>query len=169
MFIACTMGSHFNYCAIFGTTLVEFKITGLCNFAKNSAVGFSCAFTSTAKHARAGQGTSSRHSASLLCCVSGPPFPTLTPPHVVGVFGVCLFGVVLIVGACVFGLCWLGGECARCRADGVPSAPYGLAVPSTLLSHRERRADRLLQGEHHFFSPSLSVSHTQRGSILKPH
>lgn len=110
-------------------------------------------------------GTAHHFSAVSLALLS----PTLTPPHVVSVFGVCLFGVVLIVGACVFGLCWLGGECARCRADGVPSAPYGLAVPSTLLSHRERRADRLLQGEHHFSSPSLSVSHTQRGSILKPH
>lgn len=62
----------------------------------------------------------------------------------------------------MFGLCWLGGERARCRADGVPSAPCGPTVPSTLLSHRERRADRLLQGEHHFLYPSLSLSHTHR-------
>lgn len=86
-----------------------------------------------------------------------------TPPHVVSVFGVCLFGVVLIADACVFGLCWLGGERAHCRADGVPSAPCGLAAPSTLLSHREHRADRLLQGEHHFLSSSLSLSHIHRG------
>lgn len=101
---------------------------------------------------------------------SEPPSPllALTPPHVVSVFGVCLFGVVLIAGACVFGLCWLGGERARCRADGVPSAPYGPAVPSTLLSHRERRADRLLQGEHHFLSPLLSVSHTHMHTSFLP-
>lgn len=72
----------------------------------------------------------------------------------------CLFGVVLIAKACVFGLCWLEGQHAWCRADGVPSAPYGSAVPSTLLSHRERRADRLLQGEHHFLCPSLLLSDT---------
>lgn len=96
---------------------------------------------------------------SVLLCLCHP-LPLLS--HVVSVFGVCLFGVVLIAYACVFGLCWLGGERARCRADGVPSAPCGPAVPSTLLSHRERRADRLLQGEHHFLYPSLSLSHTHR-------
>lgn len=106
--------------------------------------------------------------ATVQCC-SAESVPPPRPPHVVSVFGVCLFGVVLIADACVFGLCWLGGERARCRADGVPSAPCGPAVPSTLLSHRERRADRLLQGEHHFLTPSLSLSHTHREAASSPH
>lgn len=112
------------------------------------------------------------HYATALLCLCPPPLPhSFCPPHVVSVLGVCLFGFVLIADACVFGLCWLGGERARCRADGVPSAPCGPAVPSSLLSHRERRADRLLQGEHHFLSPSLSLAltYTQRGCILTPH
>lgn len=95
---------------------------------------------------------------------------TFPPPRVVSVSGVCLFGVVLIAGACVFGLCWVCGERARCRADGVPSAPRGPAVPSTLLSHRERQADRLLQGENHFLSPfSFSPAYTQNGDIITLH
>lgn len=107
-------------------------------------------------------------SATVHCCSAESVRPP-RPPHVVSVFGVCLFGVVLIADACVFGLCWLGGERARCRADGVPSAPCGLAVPSTLLSHRERRADRLLQGEHHFLTPALPLSHTHREAASSPH
>ena len=73
----------------------------------------------------------------LVFCVCAPS-PHSSTPHVVSVFGVCLFGVVLIADACVFGLCRLGGEYAWCKADGVPSAPCGHAVPSSLLSHRER-------------------------------
>lgn len=110
-----------------------------------------------------------QHTSALPCLCH--PLPLLS--HVVSVFGVCLFGVVLIGDARVFGLCWLGGERARCRADGVPSAPCGPAVPSTLLSHRERRADRLLQGEHHFLYPSLSLQHTHREAAssfpISPH
>ena len=108
---------------------------------------------------------------TLPCCtaVSLPLSLHSHPPHVVSVFGVCLFGVVLIANACVFGLCWLGGEHARCRADGVPSAPCGPAVPSTLLSHRERRADRLLQGEHHFLPPPLPLSRTHREAASSSH
>lgn len=98
---------------------------------------------------------------SPYCCFAPPS----TAPHVVSVSGACLFGVVLIASACVFGLCWLGCECAWCRADGVPSAPCGSAVPSTLLSQRERRADRLLQGEHHFLSSSCSLTYTQNACI----
>lgn len=107
-----------------------------------------------------------QNDASEVCTVAllyTPP-PSLFHLTCFSVLEACLFGVVLIASACVFGLCWLGGEHAWCRADGVPSAPYGSAVPSTLLSHRERRADRLLQGEHHFLRPSLP--HTQTLHII---
>ena len=116
---------------------------------------------------QAGRGIARRPSTPAPLLRLAPPSAL---PHVVSVFGKCLFGVVLIVSACVFGLCRPGSERAPCRADGVPSAPCGSAVPSTLLSHRERRDDRLLQGEHHF--PSHIHTHracSLRGCILDPH
>lgn len=104
-----------------------------------------------------------KHAQQLYCCFTVCP-PSLFHLACSSVLEACLFGVVLIARACVFGLCWLGGQHAWCRADGVPSAPYGSAVPSTLLIHRERRADRLLQGEHHFLRLSLPRSDTHTDS-----
>lgn len=95
-----------------------------------------------------------------------PPPHTPHHTHPRPLYGVCLFGVVLIASACVFGLCLLGGVCVWCRADGVPSAPCGRAVPSSLLSHREHRADRLLQGKHHFLSPPLTLLHREAATAL---
>lgn len=108
------------------------------------------------------QSDASEAAQQLYCCFTVCPHPFLFHLTCSSVSEACLFGVVLIARACVFGLCWLGGQHAWCRADGVPSAPCGSAVPSTLLSHRERRADRLLQGEHHFLRPSLPLAETNR-------